>query len=362
MQDRISTYPGRVRLIPVSGQENVYDLVRADQPTQEGTPLSKGTLLTDDVAISLGIDPVTGTVSKALGAVRPIEMGGTSGTTRTEAFNNIVAPGGAMTGGLAFNKGFVPLTQQLSDGTKAGLILRNASNNLWIGATETDALEKQGDVFLSTDSAGNAYVSRNNVRSKIFDEKSIRSGFQLDNATPITALLADGTSSDLVRRAANGNVFLGTHTSVGNASKQGNAYLCVGATGDAYVNRTTEGTTGTSKKILDYGIVGKSLWSGSWAVGDASKTIAGISEYTLFVIKLAGEYTPLYAIKNGSKIRGGGLYATASNNWVTAIGFSVSGNTLTFDNVGVHSVSLSTGAVANMTVNAKSIEEIIGIV
>ena len=29
MQDRIPTYPGRVKLTPVSGQENTYDLVRA---------------------------------------------------------------------------------------------------------------------------------------------------------------------------------------------------------------------------------------------------------------------------------------------------------------------------------------------
>lgn len=44
MQDRATLYPGRVKLTPVSGQENTYDMVRADQPTQEGTKLSKATL------------------------------------------------------------------------------------------------------------------------------------------------------------------------------------------------------------------------------------------------------------------------------------------------------------------------------
>lgn len=39
--DRIPTYPGRVTLTPVSGQENTYDLVRADDPIEEGTPLNK---------------------------------------------------------------------------------------------------------------------------------------------------------------------------------------------------------------------------------------------------------------------------------------------------------------------------------
>lgn len=55
MQDRVPLYPGRVKLTPVSGQENTYDMVRADQPTQEGTPLNKANLLSDDVAALLGL-------------------------------------------------------------------------------------------------------------------------------------------------------------------------------------------------------------------------------------------------------------------------------------------------------------------
>lgn len=60
MQDRVPTYPGRVKLIPVAGQENVYDMVRVDQPTQEGTPLNKNSLLKDATAalFQLGIDAV----------------------------------------------------------------------------------------------------------------------------------------------------------------------------------------------------------------------------------------------------------------------------------------------------------------
>ena len=55
MKDRIPKYPGRVRLVPVAGQENVFDLVRADEPTQEGTPINKATLLTDEVAALFGL-------------------------------------------------------------------------------------------------------------------------------------------------------------------------------------------------------------------------------------------------------------------------------------------------------------------
>lgn len=55
--DRVPRYPGRVTLTPVAGQNNTYDLVRADQPTQEGTLLNKALLdqkaytLTRDVTI-----------------------------------------------------------------------------------------------------------------------------------------------------------------------------------------------------------------------------------------------------------------------------------------------------------------------
>lgn len=54
MQDRVPTYPGRIKLTPVSGQENTYDMVRADEPTQEGTPLNKASLLQDETAALYG--------------------------------------------------------------------------------------------------------------------------------------------------------------------------------------------------------------------------------------------------------------------------------------------------------------------
>lgn len=55
MKDRISLYPGRVKLVPVEGQENTYDMVRADSPTDPGTSLSKANLLSDPVAENFGL-------------------------------------------------------------------------------------------------------------------------------------------------------------------------------------------------------------------------------------------------------------------------------------------------------------------
>lgn len=55
MQDRTPQYPGRVTLTPVEGQANTYDMVRADQPTQAGTPLNKANLLKDTTAALFGL-------------------------------------------------------------------------------------------------------------------------------------------------------------------------------------------------------------------------------------------------------------------------------------------------------------------
>lgn len=69
MKDRIPTYPGRVRLTPVSGQTNVYDLERVDEPTEAGTPLNKANLLTDATATLMGLTTANATVNNALAAV-----------------------------------------------------------------------------------------------------------------------------------------------------------------------------------------------------------------------------------------------------------------------------------------------------
>lgn len=55
MENRQPTYPGRVKLTPVPGQENTYDMERADEPTVEGTPLNKATLLQDSTCEALQI-------------------------------------------------------------------------------------------------------------------------------------------------------------------------------------------------------------------------------------------------------------------------------------------------------------------
>ena len=62
MKDRIPTYPGRVQLLPVAGQENIYDMTMADDPKQLGDPPTKANLLKDTTAEALGLDPSTNPV------------------------------------------------------------------------------------------------------------------------------------------------------------------------------------------------------------------------------------------------------------------------------------------------------------
>lgn len=69
MQDRVPLYPGRVKMTPVAGQANTYDMVRADQPTQQGTPINKASMLKDVTAalFGLGTDAVPDDVTAWLG-------------------------------------------------------------------------------------------------------------------------------------------------------------------------------------------------------------------------------------------------------------------------------------------------------
>lgn len=107
MKDRVPTYAGRVRLTPVTGQTNIYDLERADEPTEAGTPLSKANLLTDATATAMGLSEANATVNNALAAtwakavaaktaadvfagglyVEAIEYEGTSGSSKSLEFS-----------------------------------------------------------------------------------------------------------------------------------------------------------------------------------------------------------------------------------------------------------------------------------
>lgn len=75
MKDRIPLYPGRVKLTAVEGQPGVYDMVRADDATEQGTPISKATLLDDDTAESYGLDKDTAVPNDAFKLINGLLVG-----------------------------------------------------------------------------------------------------------------------------------------------------------------------------------------------------------------------------------------------------------------------------------------------
>jgi hypothetical protein len=69
MRDRVSLYPGRVKLTPVVGETDTFDMVRADAPTDVGTELSKKNLLQDSTEISLFGSAADRTVDEAFAGI-----------------------------------------------------------------------------------------------------------------------------------------------------------------------------------------------------------------------------------------------------------------------------------------------------
>lgn len=66
MNDRVSKYPGRVKLTNVqTGAVAYYDTERADEPTVPGTGLVKANLLTDETASALSLYDSGATVNDA---------------------------------------------------------------------------------------------------------------------------------------------------------------------------------------------------------------------------------------------------------------------------------------------------------
>jgi hypothetical protein len=122
VQDRISAYPGRVRLTPVTGQDNLYDMKREDSPVVEGTPINKELFdnkaytLTDDVTLYVSTTGSDGdgdgsvsapfkTIQKAVDAL-PKHLGGYTATISIDmgVYNERVTVEGFTSGRLVISK------------------------------------------------------------------------------------------------------------------------------------------------------------------------------------------------------------------------------------------------------------------
>ena len=195
MQDRVSLYPGRVKLEPVAGQSNLYDLTRADQPTQEGTPLNKASLLKDATAALLGLGtdavPDDAFVALVLGQgvygyrVRvqladgtPVEGSTVSGIQPLTGSTLVTGADGTVLGKSASASVTIGCTSPYIDQkapaaqtvTKTGTItdvtltLESITDMLTISSSKTakiSSMAKTVDIFASGGGGGGAHSSQN---------------------------------------------------------------------------------------------------------------------------------------------------------------------------------------------------------
>lgn len=126
MQDRIPLYPGRVRLIPVNGQANTFDMVRADEPTEAGTPLNKACLFSDEAAMKYpsGTD-TPNRAFEVLGEERP-QIGDTLTTLRANLGSNWLLCDGSSIDPLQYPA----LAEVLASSGPAGTWVASKSNGL----------------------------------------------------------------------------------------------------------------------------------------------------------------------------------------------------------------------------------------
>lgn len=189
MQDRVSLYPGRVKLVPVAGKENTYDMTRADSPTQEGTPLNKDSLLKKSTAELLGGDEtmvpdealvalknmLDGISASSIGAAR-IELGSytgngvNAGTAKTLTFSFkpkvviIVGPGSHETskfGTAIFMQGAVNAITRVGGDSTGGSIYGYPHDLTWSGNSVTwkGITNWSAEYCLNTNNAKYYYVA-----------------------------------------------------------------------------------------------------------------------------------------------------------------------------------------------------------
>lgn len=133
MQDRVPTYPGRVRLIPVEGDPQLFTLERADEPAQIGTPINTATLLSDETALAIGLPLDQATVNNALSKLLGAALAAVSQQQLTEAMEDVVAAlGGSSGAGGGSGGGFIEMERPIAinlrlDNTLYGRIVQDYS-------------------------------------------------------------------------------------------------------------------------------------------------------------------------------------------------------------------------------------------
>ena len=173
--DRVPTYPGRVILTPVAGKANTYDMMRADEPIEPGTPINKALF---DSMIS-EIEAMRAQVNNTLFAISQRALIGdvVVGTEIVLEENGILVPFikiqsnyESTTGSLVMRKHCVtkmPLVNSSDtkyDGCRADLWLNNEYFSTLSATTQAVALNAPVKIRVSTGSSS----STETISRKVF--------------------------------------------------------------------------------------------------------------------------------------------------------------------------------------------------
>lgn len=108
MKDRIPGSPGRVKITPEGGASYYAVLERADNPLEEGTPLNKANLLSDQTAYKIGLSDAEATPNIAFDRLAQIiydSLGGVIINLTLQAADGTRIPNAQITGVVALSGG-----------------------------------------------------------------------------------------------------------------------------------------------------------------------------------------------------------------------------------------------------------------
>lgn len=108
MKDRIPGSPGRVKITPEGGAAYYAVLERADNPLEEGTPLNKANLLSDQTAYKIGLSDAEATPNIAFDRLAQIiydSLGGVIINLTLQAADGTRIPNAQITGVVALSGG-----------------------------------------------------------------------------------------------------------------------------------------------------------------------------------------------------------------------------------------------------------------
>lgn len=157
--DRIVDFPGRVKLTPVSGETDVYDMTR-----EEGLVIEEGTLLN-----AANLNQQTQLDSTVAAAYTAAGAGSDAANPMSDALKYVLGKVKGISSGTANGWTFVKLTESLFIAARQvtpSIAINTASGSLFTTSSEYDiAIPSfaQSVLFISGDANGGRWITMTNV-------------------------------------------------------------------------------------------------------------------------------------------------------------------------------------------------------